>query len=296
MHDRDSPWEDALPTGSESGVGALLRARRQALRLSGSTLAARTGMSQAKISRIETGRTAVSSDDARLLAEAMRMTPEEIDALVRRAAESGSGDMAQWRPESSELARQQKRFEQIEQASREIRIFQPAVVPGLLQTSGYAETVMRSWFELRGTSSELLLDHLYDAVASRVRRQRILADAGKRFHFVLTESTLSNRLGNPEDMLAQIRRIREIARRPHVSIAILTADAPLTYPPTHSFELLDDEYLLLDLYTLSLSSEVVSDVRSHRQIFDAMAEAATSEIEPILDRYSDLYHGLSARR
>jgi hypothetical protein len=39
-----------------------------------------------------------------------------------------------------------------------------------------------------------------------------------------------------------------------------------------------------------------SDLRSYRKIFDVLASSATTDIEPILDKYRDLYLSLSAGR
>ncbi|GIF40237.1 helix-turn-helix domain-containing protein [Actinoplanes xinjiangensis] len=289
--------EDRGSSSEKQTVGALLRARREELRLSGSALAVRAGLTQSKVSRIETGQSSASPDDVRRLAEAMRLAPAEVDELVRLATESRSGSaMDQWRPEnSSQLTRKQVELQEAEWTAREIRIFQPSIVPGLVQVSGYAEAVMRPWYDLPGGTGRATSD-LFAAVAARLQRQQILSAADKFFHLVLTEATLSNRLGNPEDMVAQIRRIREIAERDNVTIEIIPADAALTFPLSHSFELLDDTHVLIDLYTVSLTSEVVSDIQSYRQIFDILAAAATTDIKPILDQYADLYLSLSARR
>ncbi|WP_433791172.1 helix-turn-helix domain-containing protein [Actinoplanes sp. CA-252034] len=290
--------DDQGPSSAPQTVGALLRARRERLRLSGSTLASRAGLTQSKVSRIETGHTAANPEDVRRLAEAMRMTPGEVEELVRLATESRSGaDANDWRVDHfSEVARKQVELQQAESAALEIRVFQPSIVPGLLQVSGYAEAVMRPWYEELGDSGPEAEADLIAAVAARLQRQRILTVTSRSFHFILAEATLSHRLGNPEDMLAQIRKIRELAQRDNVTIAIIPADVPLTFPLMHSFELLDDAYVLIDLYTVSFTAEVVSDLRSYRRIFDILASSATTEITPILDRYADLYLGLSARR
>lgn len=290
--------DDQEPGSGPRTVGELLRARRESLRLSGSLLAARSGLTQSKVSRIETGHTSANPEDVRRLAEAMRMEPAEVDDLVRMAVESRrGGDADEWRVEHfSEVARKQMEVQQAESTAREIRIFQPSIVPGLLQVSGYAEAVMRPWYEELGDSSEEAAADLIAAVGGRLQRQRILTASNRSFHLILAEATLSHRLGNPEDMVSQIRRIRELARRDNVTIGIIPADVPLTFPLMHGFELLDDTHVLIDLYTVSFTAEVVSDLRAYRRIFDILAASATVDIEPILNKYRDLYLSLSAGR
>ncbi|MBB2942863.1 transcriptional regulator with XRE-family HTH domain [Actinoplanes lutulentus] len=276
-------------------VGRVLRDRREAMRLSGSELAERTGLTQAKVSRIETGRTAVTPEDVRTLAEALRMSASEIEDLVTRdgVRRTDADRMTQWRPGESGLARRQADIAKVELACREIWVFQPALVPGLLQTSGYAEAVMRP--RKPDGASETAEADLADAVAGRLRRQRILKIPDKSFRFIMTESTLSNRLGSPEDMVAQVRRIRDIAKRPNVSIGIIPADAALALPPLNGFELLDDKWVMMDLFNTALSSQVVSDVQFYRDVFEEFADVAFTGIGPILDRYARLYLDRSAQ-
>ena len=249
-------------------------------------------MTPSKVSRVETGRTGVTPADVRRLAEALRMSESEIDELAQHAGATrpATEPMEQWGTRSGGLTRRQAEVAEAEQAAREISIFQPAVVPGLLQTSGYAEAVMRPRRRPGNEpESETAEADLIDAVAARVRRQRILKIPDKRFRFIMTESTLSNRLGSPEDMVAQVRRIREIARLPNVSIAIIPADAALARAPMNGFELLDDEWVMMDLFNTSLRSQVISDIQLYQDVFEGFAEVAETAIEPFLDRYAAVY-------
>lgn len=283
------------PDPAPDAIGARIRARREDLRLSGSALAARAGLTQSKVSRVETGQTAATPDDVRQLAEALRMAPDEVQDLVDLVSGSRSrAGMPHWQSHpSGQFVRKQDEIQQAESAAREIRIFQPAVVPGLLQVSGYAEAVIRPWHLQWGAESEA---DLVAAVAARLQRQQILTLADRSFHFILAEAVLSHPLGNPEDMLAQIRRIREAGQRTNVTIAVIPADAPLTFPLMHGFELLDDSFAVIDMYAAVISTEVVSDLRLYRQIFDVLASSATTDIDPVLDRYKEIYLALSAGR
>ncbi|HWS32456.1 MAG TPA: helix-turn-helix transcriptional regulator [Actinoplanes sp.] len=281
-------------------VGDQIRARRESLRLTGSALAARAGLTQAKVSRIENNRTAAAPDDVHRLATAMMMTVEEVDALVRLAWEAKSGgrakagepELSHWRPASNTIAQRQADIEQIEATTRQVRVFQPGVIPGLLQVSDYAEAVMRSVYRL----SEHADADLVAAIAGRMARQRVLAMPGKTFHFLLAEAALSSRLGSPETMLSQIRRIRQEAGRENVTISVIPFDAELSFPLVNGFEMLDDRFVMIDLYTMTLTVEVVTDLDNYRKTFDILAESATTEIDPVLDKYQDLYHRLAARR
>jgi hypothetical protein len=172
----------------------------------------------------------------------------------------------------------------------EHRVFQPTIVPGLLQTSGYAEGILRTPLRLAGLAGGDSSDAaLLAAVAVRLRRQQILKLPDKRFFFVMTESALSNRLANPEDMLAQLRRMREIARQDNVSIRIIPADASLIAAPVHSYELIDDKLVLIDLYHMQVTSQASIDIEAYHDIFVTMTKASVEEIDEILDRYVQIY-------
>lgn len=273
-------------------VGSLLRVHRQSQKLTGGALAARVGLSQAKVSRIETGRTVASPADVRLLAEGLGLAPDETERLVRLARRRNSSPSrpARRRPDEGLIARQQADVGRTEAVAREIRVFQSTIVPGLLQTSGYAESILQTPLRLAGLAGADSSDAaLLAAVAGRLRRQQILKLPDKQFFFVMTESALANRLVNPEDMLAQIRRMREIGRQDNVSLRIIPTEAPLAAPPINSFELIDDKLVLIDLYHMQVASQSSLDIETYRDIFDTMTEASAGEIDEILDKYVQIY-------
>jgi hypothetical protein len=135
-----------------------------------------------------------------------------------------------------------------------------------------------------------------EAVSARVRRQVILGDPNKNFHFVMLEAVLSNRLGSPRDMPAQIERLRELALQDNVTMRIIPADTKLTMAPYHGFELLDERVVIVDLFNTSLRTSGRLDIALYREVFDRLDDNATSDINPILDKYLDLYLDLSRPR
>ncbi|MBV9651138.1 MAG: helix-turn-helix domain-containing protein [Pseudonocardiales bacterium] len=66
-------------------LSATLRQLRQRANLSGIEAARRAGMSQATVSRFETGKRVPTEDDIRALCEAYRATPEVLQRLLRIA-------------------------------------------------------------------------------------------------------------------------------------------------------------------------------------------------------------------
>jgi len=285
--------DPVAPAPTDPPVGRDLRALRRSRGLTGQQLGALTGMSQAKISRIETGAVTADVGDVEVLASALQAPAEVREELVERAARSHS-QMTEWRPGVPSVANSQREFAELEADARELRTFQPAVIIGLLQTSEYARAIMTGTQDHLahnlGTKAPAVVS---EAVSLRVRRHEILDEPGKSFHFVMTESVFGNRLSRPAVMLDQLDRVREVARKPNVDLRVVPAEARLSLPPYHGFEILDDRCVTVDLFNFPIMSRVRADIDLYRHVFDELERLATRDIEPILDRYVDLNLRLS---
>lgn len=135
-----------------------------------------------------------------------------------------------------------------------------------------------------------------EAVSERLKRQVVLSDPDKHFRLIMTEAALSNRIGPPDSMPVQIRRLREVAQQENVFLGIIPADTEWTLPPYHGFELLDDRRVMVDLVNTGLTSHGESDLQLYRQVFDELEAHAVTDIDEILDRYIDRYLDLSRAR
>ncbi|MCY1142038.1 helix-turn-helix transcriptional regulator [Actinoplanes sp. Pm04-4] len=288
----DSP---TFTNGGEEPVGVTLARWRKRRKISGQALGERVGMSQAKISRLETGVSAPDPHDIRVIAEGLELPADEVDRLVALAERSGD-QLSDWHSTEPNLAGQQQFVRHLEAPAREVRVFQPAVVAGLLQTSQYARAILSAY------RTELGDDQIADsalavseAVAARMQRSQVLDDPDRRFTFVLTESSLSNQMCPPAEMLAQIARIREVARQPNVSIRIVPEAATWPFPPLHGFELMGDRHVMVDLMNGSIVSRGSRrTIRQYERVFEAIELIAVSEIDAILDKHQKNYVELLA--
>jgi transcriptional regulator with XRE-family HTH domain len=272
----------------EEPIGVTLARMRHAMGLTGADLAARVNMSQPKISRIERGHGQPDPSDIGIIARALGAPEAQIQALVEQAERLHDG-MTDWRPSPSGLAGRQKTIAGWESAANVLRIFEVALIPGPLQTSGYAKAVLReSWPFMQPTTDAMTEQALLAAVSARIRRQEALADRAKQFSFILSETVLKPRTFAAVEMLAQIDHLRDVlARHENVSIGVIRDGAPAP-PPVHSFTLLDDNLVIVDLYNTGLTSRGRRDLESYRRVFDQLAEHAT-DIGPVLDQYHRRY-------
>jgi len=273
------------PDNAEEPLGQALARWRKRRKISGQELGVRVGMSQAKISRLETGASAPDPHDIRRIAEALELPGDEVERLTS-LADRASEQLIDWQSAEPALAGRQHFVRRLESAARETKVFQPAVVPGLLQTDGYARAVLAS---LR---KELADDQIADstlavseAVAARMQRSQVLDEPGRQFHFLMTEEVVSRRVCRPADMLAQIARLREVAAKPQVSLRIIPSDAEWPVAPFHGFVLTDDRNVFVDLFNTSLLSRGRRTVGHYQRMFEALDSVATSDIDSILDTH-----------
>ncbi|BFU45437.1 helix-turn-helix domain-containing protein [Krasilnikovia sp. MM14-A1004] len=284
---QDSP--DLRPDRPIEPVGAILARWRKRQKLTGQVLGDRVGMSQAKISRLENGVVAAEPGDVRLLAEALGMPQAEVERVVE-LAEHADNRLTDWTWAQQGLATAQSEMGRIETAAKDLRVFQPAVVPGLLQTSEYARAIMTELKEelddARLVDSAVMVS---EAVTARMKRSEILALPDREFRFLITEQVLRNRVCRPADMIAQIERMRELAARPNVYLLIIPDHAPLPLAPFHGFYVADNRWVSVDLFNTSVMSKGHRTVRIYRRAFDALERVALTDAVDLLDHYQARY-------
>ncbi|NBE82317.1 helix-turn-helix domain-containing protein [Micromonospora rubida] len=119
----------------------------------------------------------------------------------------------------------------LESRATEIKSFEMAVVPGLLQTRAYAEALIRAWDDA-ATDEEVAR-----YVEVRMQRQRRLEEPEPvRFSTVIDEGALRRLVGGNEVMRAQLTHLRTVAGWPNVEIMILPASAGAHPSPDGTFD------------------------------------------------------------
>ena len=111
-----------------------------------------------------------------------------------------------------------RKYVELEAQATAIGLFQPVLVPGLVQTADYARAVLR-------TSRPLNLD---DAVTARVARQAILdrPERAPRLWLILDESVLHRVVGDAKVMRGQLERLYELATTPPNVVQVLPSEDP----------------------------------------------------------------------
>ncbi|GII82785.1 hypothetical protein Ssi03_07750 [Sphaerisporangium siamense] len=118
----------------------------------------------------------------------------------------------------------------LESRAEVIRSFDAMVVPGLLQTREYMESVMRA------ADSEAPDEQIRRWIEFRLIRQQVLASNMPRVVVVLDEAVLHRSVGGNETMRAQFTRLVDVARQPNIDLRVLSRSSGAHASPDGSFK------------------------------------------------------------
>lgn len=128
-----------------------------------------------------------------------------------------------------------RKWPAIEAAARIIRIYQLALIPGLLQTADYARAIFEG--EPGATSGEA-----EKALKARLQRQAILSQTcPPSLSVILDESVLLRHIGGPEVMAEQLRHLLDMMARPYVTVRVVPLSARSTAGLVGPFVLASDD-------------------------------------------------------
>jgi transcriptional regulator with XRE-family HTH domain len=264
---------------NQAELGAALRALRQASGKEAKAVARSAVMSTAKLSKIENGRVAPATADVERILTALDVSPE-IKAEYLAVARAQATEATAWRLfRRMGYHKKQEQIRALESSMTLLRLFQPSLVPGLLQTPEYIRAVL----EPKGLTDE----QLSRTVSARIERQRVLYDTSKALHFVVTEPVLRWRLLPPAMMAGQLDRIVSVSRLPNVDVRVAPLDAPQRDVPGHSFVIRDDRVVTVETTHAEVVVTDPRDVSLYVEKFDRFASVSLAG-----DAMRDLVEGI----
>ncbi|OLT27882.1 transcriptional regulator [Nocardiopsis sp. CNR-923] len=250
------------------GLGQRLRKLRGSAGLTGNQLANQLGWSQSKVSKIETGRQAPSPEDVAAWVRACGAPEAHTDLLARlRNLESM---WVEWKEQlGGGLGGIQSRIVTEEERVSQFRAYESMIIPGLLQTPGYAAAVLEMVSRRNGTAIGLA-----ETVEQRIRRQEILYRRDKRFHFLIAEAALHHRRGDRDTMIEQIDRLISVSGLSNVSVGIIPFDAPPPYLPLHGFWVQDEDAVIIETASAELTLTHRSEIEQYLHVFEMASAGA----------------------
>ena len=235
MHGGAVPAVDGEPDvllGKRRRLGAELRRLREQAGLSGRQLADQIGVSQSKVSRIECGAALPSLPQVTGWAAAVGVSGSAASKVMALADVAYAG-VDPWDAALRERSSLQPDFQEAEDRSRAVLVYEPTLVPGLLQTAEYARRVF-TMFDPPYAGSDIPA-----AVAGRLDRQVGMFDPTREFAFLITEAALRWRPGPPGLMLAQLDRITSVSTLDNVTVGVIPQSVQaLTHVP-HGFTVIE---------------------------------------------------------
>ncbi|MFD9500470.1 helix-turn-helix domain-containing protein [Streptomyces sp. NPDC060035] len=276
------------PTVRRRRLGQELRRLREIKGMTAEEVAERLLVSQSKISRLENGRRSISQRDVRDLCGVYEVEDHRIvDSLMQMAKDSRQqgwwhafGDI----PYSVYIG--------LETDAESLRVYEPQVVPGLLQTRQYAEAL------ITGALPEAPQSDIEKRVNVRARRQdRINApEHPLRLWAVIDESALRRLVGGKQAMIEQLEHLIEQSQLPHVTVQVLPFEmgahpgingqyAILEFPDAADSSVVYIEGVTSDLYL-----EKANDVQRYSVMYEHLRAQALN-VEQTRQFISDIAKG-----
>ncbi|MFC8090932.1 helix-turn-helix domain-containing protein [Streptomyces sp. NPDC057301] len=164
---------------------------------------------------------------------------------------------------------------ELERLATKICEFAPALVPGLLQTAGYARAVTLAMNRFATD------EYIEDKVSGRLERQHILKDATRPVYWVvLHENVLRIPVGGPAVMAEQLERVAALTRERTVLVQVLPYAAGAYAVMTGDLRLMEFEEAPPTAYTEAVYSGNLLDdpavVKHAYAAYDLLRAAALS--------------------
>ena len=274
--------------GGKDELSRALRELRAAAGLSTREAGALVGWSQAKISRLETGRNIPSPKDTAALAHIYQADPE-----TRAQLDQLANDVKAWSRRvylNRSNSRAQQKLAQVESVSALVRTYSPAVIPGLLQTAAYARAIFTAYGSKPRTPEKLKTD-----VELRLERQRLLGEEGRDYILITTEGVLGWMANSPEVMIEQLEHIATLDK-PGVRIGIIPWGTRASVFPLHTWDIYDNRAVSLGTVASTALLTNQHDVDAYDGIFQQLEQMAVYEDDAreILSRAVERYRGFTA--
>jgi transcriptional regulator with XRE-family HTH domain len=182
-------------------LAAELRRLREAAGLTCDEVGARLDCSASKISRIETGRVSVSPRDVRDMLAIYGVTGDQRDSLIQLARESRQKGW--WQSYADTVVPHLATYLGMESEASQIKQYNVARIPVLLQTEDYAHAVITAGRagtgRYPGTPDRM--------VEMLMERQRLAAASPPSMWVVMDEAALRRKVGGREVMREQIEHL-----------------------------------------------------------------------------------------
>lgn len=250
-------------------LGQQLRELRRQAQLTGKDLAELLSWQASKISKIENGRQTPTDDD--IIGWTRATNSEHETESLLASLHTLEAQHAEWRQVlKAGMVSHQLELSQQDVTTKLYRSFEPAVVPGLLQTAEYARALFSRAAVVHRTPNDV-----NDAVAKRMQRQEMLYRTDKAFHLIVTEATLRYRLCAVEIMLGQLDRLVSLTSLRNVRLGVIGYETQYVVDPRHGFMIYDTNLVRVETYSAELNLRQPHEIKLYVATFERLAALAS---------------------
>lgn len=251
-------------------VATRLRDLRKNAGLTVVELASRCGWHHSKTSRVENAVTAPMAKDIRAWAAACDATDQAEDLVAQSL--SAESMYSEWRHQVRRGMKQlQGSMVQFFHDTELFRIYSSTLVPGLLQTEGYASALLSSIADFRG----IPVNDGAAATAALVERSRVIHEPGHRFVILIEESVLYSQLGDADAMAAQLGYLLTAGALPQVALGIVPmATRQRPQGPLETFHIYDSNAVLVEFLSAEVNITQPSEIALYLKAFEQLRSMA----------------------
>lgn len=264
----------ANPTLSRRRLGHELRQLREASNLTMRDVAAHLYCSTSKVSRMETGRVAATVRDVRDMLELYNANDQQRELLLQLARDARQRE-TRWH-EYGDIP-DAREFMQLEDAAESLSIYEPLLVPGLLQSEEYTRLILRAIYpDLQPQEIERYVQ------LRRVRQAILIREEPVILEVVIDEAALHRLLGARPVMNEQISKLFNACHLPNLTFQVLGFNAGIHAGMTSPFTILrfpdqaDPDVVLLEHSAGNLYLTSPGQVERYRMRFERLQAMALS--------------------
>ncbi|MDX6740492.1 helix-turn-helix transcriptional regulator [Actinocorallia sp. A-T 12471] len=258
-------------TAAKKAFGIRLKEIRLDASLTGNDLAARSGMRNSKISRIEHGRQNPTEDDIRAWCTACGV-PERIPELIARHREIEQ----MWVEYRDEIragqVHIQSRSTPLYEGTRLLRAYEANLVPGILQTRAYFVAALTTSALLRGTP----VADIEAAADARLARQHLVtAGTGlNNYSFVIEHGVLEHAFGDDAVMIGQMEFLIRATRLPNVALGVIPPWRRRIVRAGEGFYLFDEQLVRSEMWSGGFRTRRTEEVAFFVKLFGRLRDMA----------------------
>jgi len=243
-------------------IGSAIHNLRREHGMTGEALAQKVGISQSRISRIETGAlTNPKSDEIKKILNILE-APQSIQQQIMGAL--GMREALQVRRIKGSYTFEGALAEL--RRTNTLRVFTINLFPALLQTVNYQQAFLAHW--------DFPDSDLRTAMHTTQKRQDMLWDKRIRFHFIMHEMALYTTVGRNASQIEQLDRIDRFIGARNIKIGVVALESGSFPADLTAFAIYDERLLSKATAGVDILIRDRDDIAEHLKIFASLDRIA----------------------